>query len=86
MGVLDAMPSSNLKPESEDVELEGNKIYRTTYMFSATMPPCVERLARKCVFPFMTYIIVIYKISIYVCILFYFMLHIFIIIIIMTQV
>ena len=48
MGVLDAMPSSNLKPESEDVELEGDRIYRTTYMFSATMPPSVERLARKC--------------------------------------
>lgn len=28
-------------------ELEGGKIYRTTYMFSATMPPAVERLARK---------------------------------------
>ncbi|KAK9817009.1 hypothetical protein WJX72_008215 [[Myrmecia] bisecta] len=47
MGVLDAMPSSNLKPESEDVELESNRVYRTTYMFSATMPPAVERLARK---------------------------------------
>ncbi|KAM4072573.1 hypothetical protein ACB094_11G147800 [Castanea mollissima] len=47
MGVLDAMPSSNLKPENEDEELDGKKIYRTTYMFSATMPPAVERLARK---------------------------------------
>ena len=44
--VLDAMPSSNLKPENEEEALEENKIYRTTYMFSATMPPAVERLAR----------------------------------------
>ena len=28
-------------------ELEKDKVYRTTYMFSATMPPTVERLARK---------------------------------------
>ena len=47
MGVLDAMPSTNLKPENEDVELEKNRVYRTTYMFSATMPSAVERLARK---------------------------------------
>ncbi|EFN60128.1 hypothetical protein CHLNCDRAFT_56582 [Chlorella variabilis] len=47
MGVLDAMPSSNLKPENEDEPLESNRVYRTTYMFSATMPPAVERLARK---------------------------------------
>jgi len=45
--VLDAMPSSNLKPENEDEELDEKRIYRTTYMFSATMPPAVERLARK---------------------------------------
>jgi ATP-dependent RNA helicase DDX23/PRP28 len=47
VGVLDAMPCSNLKPENEDEELDKKKIYRTTYMFSATMPPAVERLARK---------------------------------------
>ncbi|KAJ6687373.1 hypothetical protein OIU74_016119 [Salix koriyanagi] len=47
VGVLDAMPSSNLKPENEDEELDAKKIYRTTYMFSATMPLRVERLARK---------------------------------------
>lgn len=47
MGVLDAMPSSNFKPENENEELDAKKIYRTTYMFSATMPPAVERLARK---------------------------------------
>ncbi|KAL5714310.1 RNA helicase [Ranunculus cassubicifolius] len=45
--VLDAMPSSNLKPQNGDEELDEKKIYRTTYMFSATMPPPVERLARK---------------------------------------
>lgn len=47
MSVLDAMPSSNLKPENEEEPLEANRIYRTTYMFSATMPPAVERLAKK---------------------------------------
>ena len=47
MGVLDAMPSTNLKPENEDEPLEAARVYRTTYMFSATMPPAVERLARK---------------------------------------
>ena len=47
VGVLEAMPSSNLKPENEEEALEKNKVYRTTYMFSATMPPAVERLARK---------------------------------------
>lgn len=47
VGVLDAMPSSNLKPEDEDEMLEDDRVYRTTYMFSATMPPAVERLARK---------------------------------------
>lgn len=29
-----------------DEPLETNRVYRTTYMFSATMPPAVERLAR----------------------------------------
>ncbi|KAK6797002.1 hypothetical protein RDI58_004703 [Solanum bulbocastanum] len=47
VGVLDAMPSSNMKPKNEDEELDEKKIYRTTYMFSATMPPAVERLARN---------------------------------------
>ena len=46
-GILDAMPSTNLKPEDESVELEADRVYRTTYMFSATMPPAVERLAKK---------------------------------------
>ncbi len=44
--VLDVMPSTNLKPENEDEPLEKNKTYRTTLMFSATMPPAVERIAR----------------------------------------
>ncbi|KAL2523323.1 DEAD-box ATP-dependent RNA helicase 21 [Forsythia ovata] len=47
VGVLDAMTSSNLKPENEDEELDENKIYGMTYMFSATMLLAVQRLARK---------------------------------------
>lgn len=47
MGILDAMPSSNLKPENEEDLLEADRVYRTTYMFSATMPPAVERLSKK---------------------------------------
>jgi len=47
--VLDAMPLSNMKPADEDVilDLDGEIRYRQTYMFSATMPPAVERIARK---------------------------------------
>lgn len=45
--VLDAMPHSTLKPDEEGFELDAKRVYRTTYMFSATMPPAVERLARK---------------------------------------
>nr|GFB56073.1 hypothetical protein [Tanacetum cinerariifolium] len=44
--ILDAMPSSNLKLENEE-ELDDIKIYRTTYMFNATMRTDVERLARR---------------------------------------
>jgi ATP-dependent RNA helicase DDX23/PRP28 len=54
--VMEAMPSSNLKPIELAEELDNKAIdnkqsttsakYRTTYMFSATMPPSVERLAR----------------------------------------
>eukprot|EP00198_Chlamydomonas_reinhardtii_P003620 XP_001692956.1 pre-mRNA-splicing ATP-dependent RNA helicase [Chlamydomonas reinhardtii] len=47
IGVLDAMPKSTLKPDEEGAVLEENRTYRTTYMFSATMPPAVERLAKK---------------------------------------
>ncbi|CAI7854053.1 unnamed protein product [Closterium sp. NIES-54] len=46
-GVLEAMNTTFLKPENEDAELDASRIYRVTYMFSATMPPSVERLARK---------------------------------------
>jgi len=54
--VLDAMPSSNLKSEDETLaeqqiaalqEDRADQVYRTTVMFSATMPIAVERLARK---------------------------------------
>ncbi|KAI3973108.1 hypothetical protein MKX01_019766 [Papaver californicum] len=47
MDVLDAMPSSNLKPDNEDEELYAKRIYRTSYMFSATLSSAVERLAKK---------------------------------------
>jgi hypothetical protein len=33
IGVMDAMPSSNLKPEGDDAVLESDRMYRTTYMF-----------------------------------------------------
>lgn len=54
-GILDAMPAANLKPQQEpstgedgDQVMEQRQekdgiVYRTTYMFSATMPPAVER-------------------------------------------
>ena len=32
--------------EDDDI-MDTDRVYRTTYMFSATMPPAVERLARK---------------------------------------
>lgn len=55
--VLDAMPSATLKSEVEQeaeqqeaeqqaLKAQGRVIYRTTIMFSATMPPAVERIAR----------------------------------------
>lgn len=44
--ILDAMPSSNTRPENEEEEDE-QKRYRQTIMFSATMPPAVERLANE---------------------------------------
>eukprot|EP00921_Rhytidocystis_pertsovi_P024755 GHVQ01039839.1.p1 GENE.GHVQ01039839.1~~GHVQ01039839.1.p1 ORF type:complete len:727 (-),score=150.54 GHVQ01039839.1:66-2246(-) len=52
--ILDLIPTTNLKSEDEAMALEqelqakaGHKRYRTTHMFSATMPTAVERLARK---------------------------------------
>ena len=44
--ILDAMPASNLRPEDETLE-ESDRIYRTTFMFTATMPAEVERLAKQ---------------------------------------
>ncbi|XP_014206061.1 probable ATP-dependent RNA helicase DDX23 [Copidosoma floridanum] len=52
--ILDFMPVTNLKPDNEDAENEEKllanyntkKKYRSTVMFTATMPPAVERLAR----------------------------------------
>eukprot|EP00899_Mesostigma_viride_P003847 jgi/Mesvir1/13463/Mv16523-RA.1 len=44
--IMDRMPSTNLKPENE-ADVDESHRYRMTYMFSATMPPAVERLARK---------------------------------------
>mmetsp|Transcript_4637 Transcript_4637/g.11648 ORF Transcript_4637/g.11648 Transcript_4637/m.11648 type:complete len:486 (-) Transcript_4637:610-2067(-) len=46
--ILDAMPSSNLKPADEDAVIDLDEhVYRQTYMFSATMPPAVERIAKR---------------------------------------
>lgn len=49
-----AIPNTNMKAENEDeafkqeVEAKaGHRQYRVTQMFSATMPPAVERMARK---------------------------------------
>jgi len=44
--IMDMMPSSNLRPEEEDL-IDTKKRYRQTIMFSATMPPKVELLAKK---------------------------------------
>ncbi|KDN42190.1 P-loop containing nucleoside triphosphate hydrolase protein [Tilletiaria anomala UBC 951] len=55
--ILDALPVSNLKPDTEDAEdplkllrREGEDRvdkYRVTMLYSATMPPGVERMAKK---------------------------------------
>jgi len=52
--VLLAIPSSNMKAENEDEVLQqelsakaGHRKFRVTQMFSATMPPAVERMARQ---------------------------------------
>ena len=52
--ILDAIPSTNLKSEEESVaEIQetitnkGEKVYRVTHMFSATMTVQVEAIARK---------------------------------------
>jgi len=49
--IMDMMPSSNLRPqvdeENAEQVIDENKSYRQTTMFSATMPPRVELLAKK---------------------------------------
>lgn len=55
--ILDALPVSNLKPDSDEAEdaskmtmaidHDSSKKYRQTTMFSATMPSAVERLAKR---------------------------------------
>ncbi|XP_045470940.1 probable ATP-dependent RNA helicase DDX23 [Harmonia axyridis] len=52
--ILEHMPVTNLKPDTEEAEdsqvllanYNSKKKYRQTVMFTATMPPAVERLAR----------------------------------------
>ena len=53
--ILDALPFSNEKPDTEEAEdprmmsrhVAGKDRYRQTMMYTATMPPAVERIARK---------------------------------------
>ncbi len=47
--ILDSLPVSNLKPDSnvaEDLGQDAVGRYRVTMLYSATMPPSVERMAR----------------------------------------
>lgn len=39
---MDAMPAQTLKPANEEEAIDETRLYRTTYMFSATMPPAVS--------------------------------------------
>lgn len=48
--ILDALPVTNEKPDSDDAEnaqLMKSDVYRQTMMYTATMPPQVERIAKK---------------------------------------
>ncbi|KAG5438631.1 hypothetical protein PCANB_002737 [Pneumocystis canis] len=53
--LLDALPVRNQKPDNDDAEnpvlmskmIGGKERFRQTVMFSATMPPSVEKLAKK---------------------------------------
>lgn len=53
--ILDALPVTNEKPDTEEAEnpramsqhLGGRDRYRQTMMYTATMPPALERIARK---------------------------------------
>lgn len=53
--ILEYLPVSNMKPDSEDAENPDKMLlnfessqhkFRQTVMFTATMPPAVERMAR----------------------------------------
>eukprot|EP01060_Flectonema_neradi_P005232 TRINITY_DN13472_c0_g1_i1.p1 TRINITY_DN13472_c0_g1~~TRINITY_DN13472_c0_g1_i1.p1 ORF type:complete len:638 (+),score=148.70 TRINITY_DN13472_c0_g1_i1:49-1914(+) len=46
MTVLNEMPSSNEKPAEEEDE-DASMTYRVTVMFSATMPPALESIAKR---------------------------------------
>lgn len=46
LAIFEKMPTSNMRPLDES-KVEENRIYRQTFMFSATMPPAVERLTRQ---------------------------------------
>lgn len=43
--IMEQMPSSNLRPENP-VDAVSNRIYRQTFLFSATMPVALEALAK----------------------------------------
>jgi ATP-dependent RNA helicase DDX23/PRP28 len=53
--ILDALPVGNEKPDNEDAEnavamsrhLGGKERYRQTMMYTATMPPAIERIAKR---------------------------------------
>lgn len=53
--ILDALPVTNEKPDTDDAEdaqamsrhLGGKDRYRQTMMYTATMPPAVEKIAKK---------------------------------------
>jgi len=53
--ILESLPVTNLKPDTDDAEnpvlmsksLGGKDRYRQTMMYTATMPPAIERIARK---------------------------------------
>lgn len=53
--ILDALPATNEKPDTDDAEdaqimkryLGGRDRYRQTMMYTATMPPLVEKIAKK---------------------------------------
>jgi ATP-dependent RNA helicase DDX23/PRP28 len=53
--ILDALPVTNEKPDTEDAEnaqamtryIGGKNRYRQTMMYTATMPPLVEKIARR---------------------------------------